>query len=131
MTMYAVSASRHEELADGYVSTRQLPTFYLDSVTSGILDTKGAEKIAADILVGACGVVAEVYTVTFSISAVQVYFEQNPSPKPVKTAIEMYDIDRIAVNPHSEGNHTTVYFANGQGFACSCNNGWLPPDVQA
>lgn len=50
MTMYAITAAINSFNDDGWISTRPLPTFYLDSNIQGIVDEDHATKIAHDIL---------------------------------------------------------------------------------
>lgn len=48
-TFYAVTANMTTE-ADGWTSTRHLPTFYLCANAQGIVSEEHAERIARDIL---------------------------------------------------------------------------------
>jgi len=49
MTMYAIVISSVRLTKDGYSSSRQTPTFYLDSKVQGIVNAKHAALIALDI----------------------------------------------------------------------------------
>lgn len=48
--LYQITATRHETREDGWESTKQLPTFYLDSRVQGILNSQHAERVALDLL---------------------------------------------------------------------------------
>jgi hypothetical protein len=48
-TQYAVTATLTRETAGGWEATRQLPTFYLDSDTQGIVSREHAERIAREL----------------------------------------------------------------------------------
>lgn len=50
MTMYAIAAAMNTTDEHGWTATRQLPTFFLNADTQGIVDADHAEKIAHDIL---------------------------------------------------------------------------------
>jgi hypothetical protein len=47
--MYAVTATV-TTLTDGWTSTRQVPTFYLDENVQGIVSEDHAARVAADII---------------------------------------------------------------------------------
>lgn len=49
MTMYAIVLGSERTSKDGYTSSRQSPTFYLDSTVQGIVSAEHAAKIALDI----------------------------------------------------------------------------------
>lgn len=49
MTMYAIVLGSERKSKDGYTSSRQSPTFYLDSTVQGIVNAEHAAKIALDI----------------------------------------------------------------------------------
>lgn len=51
--MYSVTATRKEE-RDGWECNRQIPTFYLDENTQGIVSVEHARQVAADILGNDC-----------------------------------------------------------------------------
>ena len=48
--MYAVTATAVKHGDNGETTTRQVPTFYLDPRTQGIVDDKHAASIALDVL---------------------------------------------------------------------------------
>lgn len=51
--MYAITATIRRERREGNVGwwkTTQIPTFYLDENVQGFTDSRGAERIARDIL---------------------------------------------------------------------------------
>ncbi len=50
ITTYAVQAQYVHTSSDGYTSSRQIPTFYLDANVQGIANVQHAERIARDIL---------------------------------------------------------------------------------
>jgi hypothetical protein len=50
LNMYAITATVSEENKDGWISTRQVPTFYLDEAVQGIVSADHAERIARDVI---------------------------------------------------------------------------------
>lgn len=50
MTLYAITANVHRTTADGYVSSLELPLFFLDSRVQGILSASGAASVARNLL---------------------------------------------------------------------------------
>lgn len=67
---WRVQAQVNVQLADGYVSTRQVPTFLLDTSIAGVLDERTARRVADDIL---CAMAGDSKGVTLSIHLEPVY----------------------------------------------------------
>lgn len=64
MTMYAVTATAtwtHGARDNEWQATRQLPTFYLDSDTQGIVSEEHARKIASEVFAWIPASIAEVF----------------------------------------------------------------------
>ena len=51
--MWQITASVEIATADGWTSSRQIPTFYLDENAQGITRENGAIKVAEDIILAA------------------------------------------------------------------------------
>jgi hypothetical protein len=51
--MWQITASVEIATVDGWTSTRQLPTFYLDENVQGITQENGAVKVARDVILAA------------------------------------------------------------------------------
>jgi hypothetical protein len=54
--MYAITATVEVDKLNGWTSTRQVPTFYLDERVQGIGSEDAARQIAQDILTSVLGV---------------------------------------------------------------------------
>jgi len=52
-SFFVVQATVTLDMGDGWESTRQVGTFYLDSRVQGILDEEGAKRVARDIITSA------------------------------------------------------------------------------
>jgi hypothetical protein len=48
--MYAVQAQVHVRNDDGWESSQQVPTFYLDENVQGFLDEEGAKRVARRVI---------------------------------------------------------------------------------
>ncbi len=53
ISTYAIQAQYVHTTSDGYTSSRQVPTFYLNANVQGIANVQHAERIARDILTAA------------------------------------------------------------------------------
>jgi hypothetical protein len=70
-TFYQVDATITRRDAEGWTSTRQIPTFYLNSDVQGMLSVEHARRVADDVIATIAGPVAPGTEVGWQTSVIE------------------------------------------------------------